>query len=457
MKFLDYFEISLENLAKRKMRTFLTAIAIAIGMCFVMIFVSIAIGGEDFLLNSLSEFNDINMVTVTNQEYQSAEELSQKLALADNSEKSTDELFTPKKITKEVIDDLSKNDKVNEVILKYNDEVSELIFNDKLVKEQSIVSYVDKFYLDSELESLKKQNIKSIINEDISYLACGKMITDNDVNSVMITQDFASKTLECDDYESLIGQKITLKGVIPTSDKNKTTEAVATIVGIVDSRFYEPSVIVSKDIMEQMKNFNEGTDIKLADRGVDIMEISVKEIADVVTISEYIQYDLGYTVDSVQNVAKTLEKVFSIFRKVALLLSSFVTLIACLMVVNTMVMSVKERTKSIGIMKATGASRRDVRHLFMMESFTIGLIGGILSLVVSYFVMILAREIIAYFLITYLDVTNSTILILNQSITLNSIVAICTISIGIIITILAGLSSAIKASKLDPIEAIKHS
>ena len=58
--------------------------------------------------------------------------------------------------------------------------------------------------------------------------------------------------------------------------------------------------------------------------------------------------------------------------------------VAALGITNTMVMSISERTREIGVMKALGCRVKDVRRLFLMEAACIGLTGGILGMGVSY-------------------------------------------------------------------------
>ncbi len=59
-------------------------------------------------------------------------------------------------------------------------------------------------------------------------------------------------------------------------------------------------------------------------------------------------------------------------------------LVAAIGIVNTMMMSIYERTKEIGIMKVLGCDMRNIRNLFLMESGAIGLIGGLTGLGISY-------------------------------------------------------------------------
>lgn len=457
MKFLDYLKLSLENLSRRKLRTFITSLAISVGVMLIITLLSIGLSVEDFLFNSLKEFNDINNITVENTSYKTEDEIENDLSKADNSEKDITDLFEYKKITDEVIDSLSKNENVSYILTQYKDEVSEVLFEDKMVKEMGVSSYDGKFYLEGELKSLeRKQKESKLIEKPITYIAYGREISELDKSSAMVSEEFIKKTLGKENVEDVLGKELTLKSIRYEVDGNKLLETKVKIIGIIDERFYQPSVVISKDTMESIKNFNEGTSIPLNDRGVDKILLTVDDTSDVVSMTEYVENELGYRADSVKNVAKTIENIFKYFRLGLAIIGIIVIIIASLGVINTMLMSVMERNKSIGIMKATGASRRDIRNIFMAESFTIGLIGGIMGFLFSVINILLLKGFITSIMISYLNITDSDVMILSESLKINGFVTIVTIIFGILLTILAGLYPSIKASKLDPIESIRH-
>jgi putative ABC transport system permease protein len=87
------------------------------------------------------------------------------------------------------------------------------------------------------------------------------------------------------------------------------------------------------------------------------------------------------SIDAILNVAN---RIFSVITAMLALVSSVALLVACIGIANTMIMSIYERTREIGTLKAMGASRSDIRQLFMMEAGLIGLFGGAAGLVLSW-------------------------------------------------------------------------
>ena len=67
-------------------------------------------------------------------------------------------------------------------------------------------------------------------------------------------------------------------------------------------------------------------------------------------------------------------------------------LVAAIGITNTMVMSIYERTKEIGVMKVIGASLKDIKRLFLFESAIIGLLGGIIGVIFSEILSLLINK-----------------------------------------------------------------
>jgi len=132
------------------------------------------------------------------------------------------------------------------------------------------------------------------------------------------------------------------------------------------------------------------------------------------------------------------------------LIGGIALLVATIGIANTMVMAIYERTREIGILKAMGASRGEIRQMFMMEAGFIGLIGGVIGLLIGWLAGLGLNQVIhIYSRYRELPVRG------------NFFVVTLTLALGVIvfstfIGLVAGLLPAQRAAKLDPLQALRH-
>ena len=136
--------------------------------------------------------------------------------------------------------------------------------------------------------------------------------------------------------------------------------------------------------------------------------------------------------------------------------------VAAIGITNTMIMSISERTREIGIMKALGCYVRDIRLLFLMESGTIGLLGGIIGLIFSLLISV-GINLFAMGAIGEGGITAQTLLqalIGGEEVSRVSAISPGLMMFAIVFSVFVGLASgyypANKAVKIPALEAIKH-
>jgi len=107
-------------------------------------------------------------------------------------------------------------------------------------------------------------------------------------------------------------------------------------------------------------------------------------------------------------------------------------------IANIMLVSVTERTREIGVMKAVGARNRDVLVLFLVEAGLLGTIGAVLALPVGL--------VVGYAATRYAEVTFA----------LAPTWMVTAVAVGVVVGVVAGLYPAWRAARVDPIDALRY-
>lgn len=155
--------------------------------------------------------------------------------------------------------------------------------------------------------------------------------------------------------------------------------------------------------------------------------------------------DLGYGAQSVEDTQKFLTQIITVLQGIVAAFG-FIAIVASVFgIINTMYITVMQRTREIGLMKALGMPKRDITRLFRLEAALIGLLGGLLGSVSAVVLGTLANPWIA----TQLGLGTAHLLIFH------AVQIVGLVVILMIVATLAGLLPARKAARLNPIEALR--
>jgi ABC-type antimicrobial peptide transport system permease subunit len=187
----------------------------------------------------------------------------------------------------------------------------------------------------------------------------------------------------------------------------------------------------------------------LAENGYDALIVKVDKASNAAAVAKslHAQYKVG-AADAETAIQQQLG-VFNIVGAILGGIGGIALVVAAVGVVNTMVMSILERTREIGVMRAVGARRSTVSKLFTFEASLLGFMGGVVGLAVGYGLILIANPIINKQLKSN-GIASSNIITLPVWLILGVIV------LTTIIGMLAGLYPARRAASLDPVEALHY-
>lgn len=171
----------------------------------------------------------------------------------------------------------------------------------------------------------------------------------------------------------------------------------------------------------------------------DVIEEVIAEYnKDVDELSRIVYTDyIGLMMSSITTIINAITYVLIAFVAVSLIVSS-------IMIGVITLISVQERTKEIGILRAVGASKRNVSGVFNAETVIIGFTSGLLGVVITYLLCIPINAIL-------LALTG----IVNLRATLPIGVAVLLVAISVILTLIAGIIPSRSAAKKEPVEALR--
>jgi putative ABC transport system permease protein len=176
--------------------------------------------------------------------------------------------------------------------------------------------------------------------------------------------------------------------------------------------------------------------------------VKVQRAQDTEEVEKKIK-EMGFNAFSIADLLESQKKAFILLDLFLALVGSIALTVASLGIVNTMVMSILERTREIGVMKAIGASDRDVRGIFLIEAALIGLAGGTGGLLLGW---VVGRGINAganYYLSTQ-GVPAANLFLIPWWLVLGAM------AFALAVSLVAGIFPARRAARLDPIQALRH-
>lgn len=326
MKFLDLLYLSFQDFNARKSRFLFTILAVSLGIGAVLFLVSLGFGLQKLLLEKITTAESLLTLDVVSSE-------SKIIALnADNLDK-----------------------------IKNIENVEEISPQAIFAGQASL----------GDLTSETSINLVNPIFFSLSGLSPfrGKIFTDKDKQIAVVNSSLVNLFKETSD--GILGKKIKFLFFIPKDGGVKEGDFVSIekefeIIGVIEETVGSPSqVFLNRDDLSELTiNEYQSLKIKVADGKF------IESIRDKLIEMGFIVSALSDTIDQTNKIFGAIQIVLGIFGVIALV-------VAAIGLVNTMTISLLEKTQEVGIMRAIGASAWDISRIFLSQSLLTGFFGGI--------------------------------------------------------------------------------
>jgi len=306
-----------------------------------------------------------------------------------------------------------------------------------------IVSSLDSLINDEYLQLVRTESFDSVINRDNLY---------NLVSSEL--KGAISRFL--DGYMNnlvIVSDTLTICGILKGQQHGRTSiEPV--ILPVITAMKYG-SGNISDNPSNMLSALQGGTLFSSTDNNTDAKsysKITLKLDQNVLhkNVIESVEA-MGFRAFSFVEQFEEIQKFFFYFNMGLGLVGLIALVTASLSIINTMVMSIMERRREIGVLKSLGADEKDIRLLFLVESGLIGSIGAVLGIIFGWLITRLATVIAKAYMakegigdIEELEFFDFPVWLI-----------LAAFLFGLLISLAAGLYPASRAARVDPVEALR--
>ncbi len=454
MKTRDLSELAVRNLREAVLRNSLTTLGVAVGVASLVAMLSLGVGLQTLASQRLTRSGLFDAVFVT----------SQRNFRGPRPPAPTDS--APKKESRSLDEDarqqLSKLSNVTEVYPQIRF-VTEVRYTGKS-ETTSVLGLPDSSRSGGAFDGMKGAFFSSpTANEAILQIDFAKVLSDQPPSLIgrELTLRYAERAAlskAADDDEALLDTMMGSgkPGGISIVPREKTLRIVgviesdpsAGIGGFGGARVYLPLKTAEQLHVAQPDDLQAFLSGNPAKPSYMAMTVRVRSPKDVLQVEDSIK-QMGFATFSLLDATKSLRLVFTVFDLFLGLFGSLALTVASLGIINTLVMAILERRREIGILKALGATDRDVRSLFFAEAGAMGLFGGFFGVALGW----LIGSALTWGTTIYLHRQNL------PGVKISYIpwwLALGAIAFAFIVSLVAGLYPAARAARLTSVDALRY-
>ena len=437
MNHRDLIDLCFRNLLRRRARTILAVIGVVVGTCAIVVMLSIGYGLTAGFEEQISSYGNLHLIQVSA-----------------NGGSQTNEGDDLKGI-------------INDKTLKAMDEI------DGVDAVTPIVSEYMMMQVGKKVTSTEFVGIDTEVLEKFNYeVKEGRMLTPNDKYGVLFgssipswfynpnKNDYSSEPIDVVDEKIIISADWELGMKKKSSDQNKIKypEFKGKGVGVLAAENDESAYRVYMNIkdVEEIQIANQKArketvnTVSRHGKTYNQAWVYVEDIDDVKGVIEVLKEDMGYHTYSPTDFLNAMQDTANMIQMVLGGIGGISLFVAALGITNTMIMSIYERTREIGVMKVIGANLKDIGKMFLIEAGLIGFGGGIIGLVVSFLISFLMNHFLAGLMGSMLGTIGSKVSIIPWYVALGAL------AFATFVGVAAGYVPAKRAMNLSALESLRN-
>ncbi len=373
MKFLDLFRLVAGNLSRRKARVALTAVGVVIGTAAVVILVSLAIGLQQTATEQLYGIGDLTQIQVSpSYGGEGGMVVSGGGGGGGVGFPASDEI---KLLTNPVLEEIRAIPGVEAVIPR------EYMMSGALMKFQKMESYVNLIGIGTD----DVADLGDTAEQGSTELGRGRIVI-----GITVPQSFYDPNMrpgqEAPPPPELFDQQVQLIVFKYDANGNEIRKNIALrVTGVLKETRGESdfTVYMPLDQIKLLNEWSQNRRFNYNKDGYSMVIVKVGDVDKVIEIADQITA-MGFQAFTPQSFLEGINNFFIVLQVIFGGVGAIALLVAAIGIANTMAMSILERTKEIGLMKAVGATNRDVLAIFLGEAAGIGFLGGLGGVIIGW-------------------------------------------------------------------------
>ncbi len=465
MKISDEISLSARNLLRRKGRTALTLVGVVIGTCMVVLMISLGIAQTKTNEEMLQSWGDLTQIQIYGYGMMQGSD-GKPLYLDDAAIANIKQIphvaaATPyaQGYNLEGTITAGRND-------RYTMDISNLIGIDPTALEPMGFTLQSGSWPTNTPASEKATKLQVLVGSSTGYNFQDSRKSYNSPKRYRYEGQTDASGKELPPFVDIDKDKMTLTIKTGEGSTEKSRSWELEIVGVLEpdgaKGYWTQSGIVLRiqDMKMLQKLYNDMTKTKEESKSYDQVYVKVDDLSNVTDVETAI-HDLGFTnTYSMNQQREEMQKQVMNSQMIFGGIAAVSLLVAAINIINTMTMAIYERTREIGVMKVLGCELGNIRTMFLLESSTIGFIGGLIGLGIS---------LIASFVLNNLST-------LGQGLDLSGLMGggyymgggggtisiippwlmLAALVFATLVGLVAGILPANKAVKISALEAIRH-